>query len=95
MAYETQKMFTTPCPTYGYWYQRFKLGLHKRTGDVVRPDFVVTMEVVNVLLNGLEEEWNDAANWEARAQIVGEISFILVAGYCCGLRGEEIVKIDL
>jgi hypothetical protein len=62
MAYETQKMFTTPCPTYGYWYQRFNLGLHKRMGDVVRSDFAVTAEIVNALLNNLEEEWSDAAD---------------------------------
>jgi hypothetical protein len=29
MAYETQKMFTMPCPTYGYCYQQFNLGLHE------------------------------------------------------------------
>jgi len=94
MAYETQKMFTTPCPTYGYWYQRFNLGLHKRMGDVVRSDFAVTSDIINALLRSLNEEWEDAASWEARAKIA-EMAFVLIAGYCCGLRGEEIVKIDL
>ena len=94
MAYETQKMFTTPCPTYGYWYQRFNLGLHKRMGDVVRSDFAVTSEIINALLVTLNEEWEDAISLEARAKI-SEMAFVLVAGYCCGLRGEEIVKIDL
>jgi hypothetical protein len=94
MAYETQKMFTTPCPTYGYWYQRFNLGLHKRMGDVVRSDFAVTAGIINALLNGLDEEWNDAPNWKMRLETV-EMAFVLVSGYCCGLRGEEIMKIDL
>jgi hypothetical protein len=26
---------------------------------------------------------------------VAEMAFVLVSGYCCGLRGEEIVKADL
>jgi hypothetical protein len=94
MAYETQKMFMTPCPTYGYWYQRFNLGLHKRMGDVVRSDFAITSDIVRALLDVLNEEWEDSIDWKARSKIA-EMAFVIVAGYCCGLRGEEIVKIDL
>lgn len=94
MAYETQKMFTTPCPTYGYWYQRFNLGIHKRMGDVVRSDFAVTADIINALLMDLNEEWEDAGTDLTREKIA-EMAFVLVSGYCCGLRGEEIVKIDL
>jgi hypothetical protein len=53
MAYETQEMFTTLCPTsYGYcWYQRFNHdGLHKRMGDVVRSEFAITASIMNALL---------------------------------------------
>jgi hypothetical protein len=46
------------------------------------------------LLRALNEEWKDSTTWEGRAKIV-EMAFVLVTGYCCGLRGEEIVKIDL
>jgi hypothetical protein len=94
MAYETQKMFTTLCPTYGYWYQRFNHGIHKRMGDVVRSDFAVTADIMNALLVTLNEEWEDATTLETRAK-VAEMAFVLVSGYCCGLRGEEIVKADL
>jgi len=94
MAYETQKMFTTLCPTYGYWYQRFNHGVHKRMGDVVRSDFAISADIMNALLATLNEEWEDAASWESRAKIA-EMAFVLVSGYCCGLRGEEIVKADL
>ena len=27
--------------------------------------------------------------------MIAEMAFVLVTGYCCGLRGEEIVKVDL
>lgn len=49
---------------------------------------------MNALLATLNEEWEDAATWETRAKIV-EMAFVLDSGYCCGLRGEEIVKADL
>jgi hypothetical protein len=94
MAYETQKMFTTPCPTYGYWYQRFNLGLHKQMGDVVRSDYAVTSEIINALLTTLNKEYEDVATWEARTMIA-EMVFVLVVGFCCGLRGEEITKVGL
>jgi hypothetical protein len=85
MAYEMQKMFTTPCPTYGYWYQRFNLGLHKRMGNVVRSDFAVTSKIVKALLGKLNEEWEDAASWDAKTNIA-EMVFVLVLGFCCSLR---------
>jgi hypothetical protein len=42
----------------------------------------------------LNEEHGDAGSAEARAKIA-EMAFVLIAGCCCGLRGEETVKIDL
>ena len=46
------------------------------------------------MLNALNEEHGDAGSAEARAKIA-EMAFVLIAGHCCVLRGEEIVKIDL
>jgi hypothetical protein len=84
MAHETQKMFATPCPTYGHWYQRSNLGTHKQMGDVVRSDFAITADIMNALLATLNEEWGDAAIWNTRAKIA-EMAFVLIAGHCCGL----------
>ena len=69
MTYETQKMFTTLCPTYGYWYQRLNLGIHKRMADVVRSDFAITAEIINALLVTLNKEWQDAVSSGSRAKI--------------------------
>ena len=61
----------------------------------MRTNFAVTSDIVNALLVTLNEEWEDASgSLKARAKI-SEMAFVLVAGYYCGLRGEEIVKIDL
>jgi hypothetical protein len=70
------------------------LGLHKRMGDVVRSDFAITSDIVRALLDVLNEEWEDAIDWKAKTKIA-EMAFVIVARYCCGLRGEEIVKINL
>jgi hypothetical protein len=94
MVYETQKLITTPCPTYGYWYQQFSLGLHKRMGDVVRSDYAVTLALVKELLEQLSSEWTVSVNARERKRIA-DMGFLLSAGFLCGLRGEEIMKVDL
>jgi hypothetical protein len=94
MAYETQKLITTPCPTYGYWYQRFSLGMHKRMGDVVRSDYAVTSLIVKELLEQLDSEWETSKNEKERKRIA-DMGLLISAGFLCGLRGEEIMKIDL
>jgi hypothetical protein len=94
MAYETQKLITTPCPTYGYWYQRFSTGLHKRMGDVVKSDYAVTSEIVKELLDQLDSEW-EAATSDAEKKRIADMGFLIAAGFLCGLRGEEIMKVDL
>ena len=39
MAKKTRKVFSTDCPTYGYWFERFMKGCHKRMGDEVNSDY--------------------------------------------------------
>jgi hypothetical protein len=83
MAYETQKLITTPCPTYGYWYQRFSLGLHKRMGDVVHSDYAVTLEIIKELLSQLDSEWESSAVvWERKR--IADVGFLLSLGFLCG-----------
>jgi hypothetical protein len=84
MAYETQKLITTPCPTYGYWYQRFSLGMHKRMGDVVRSDYAVTSQIVKELLDQLDSEWESSINERERKRIA-DLGFLISAGFLCGL----------
>jgi hypothetical protein len=74
MAYETQKLITTPCPMYGYWYQRFSLGMHKRMGDVVRLDYAVTSRIVKELLEHLDSEW-EATTHEKERKWIADMAF--------------------
>jgi hypothetical protein len=45
VAYETLKTYKTHCPTYGYWFERFMLGCHKRMGDMVVSDHALLVEI--------------------------------------------------
>jgi hypothetical protein len=91
MAYETQKLITTPCPTYGYWYQRFSQGLHKRMEDVVKSDYAVTSGIIRELL---DSEWEASTGGLERKRIAN-MGLVLSTVFLCGLRGEEIMKVDL
>jgi hypothetical protein len=94
MAHETQKLITTPCSTCGHWHQRFSTGLHKRMGDVVKSDYAVTSEIVKELLDQLDSEW-EVATSDAEKKRIADMGFLIAAGFLCGLRGEEIMKVDL
>jgi hypothetical protein len=91
MAQETRKVFSTDCPTYGYWFERFMKGCHKRMGDEVNSDYALSLDIVLELLKRLERDWRLAKTLDAQWQVCRFACF-LVIGYCKALRGEEIVK---
>jgi hypothetical protein len=93
MAYETSKTYQTSCQTYGYWFDRFILGCHKRMGDMVVSDYALSAEIFREILMEIECDWEDATTETARDQLA-EFASVMIFGYCCGLRGEEIVKVD-
>jgi hypothetical protein len=68
-AYDTQKLITIPCLTYGYWYQRFSVGLYKRMGDVVKLDYAVTLDIVTELLEQLNSVGEVATGDRERKRI--------------------------
>jgi hypothetical protein len=94
MAYETSKVYQTDCPTYGYWFERFTLGCHKRMGDKVVSDYGLSIEIFNEILATLELEWIEATT-EAERDKITEFASVMFFGFGCGLRGEEIVKVDI
>ena len=94
MAYETSKVYQTHCPTYGYWFERFSLGCHKRMGDKVVSDYGLSIEIFNEIMESLELEWREATT-EAERDKITEFANLMVFGFVCGLRGEEIVKVDI
>ncbi|MFN9981615.1 MAG: hypothetical protein ACK53Y_16945, partial [bacterium] len=91
MAKDTKKMFITRCPTYGVFFERFVWGLHKRMGEIVRPDRAISIEVMKEICTQLELEWID--DFKSKFKIATEAAFYLIA-FCCALRGEEVPKVD-
>ena len=57
MAKDALKLMVTKCPTHGDWFDRFMLGVHKRMGDIVRPDQALSLEVLHHIMTILDKEW--------------------------------------
>jgi hypothetical protein len=62
MAHKLSKTYITECPTYGYWFEKFILGCHKRMGDVVCLDFALSKPLFLELVDDLEDDWDDCQN---------------------------------
>jgi hypothetical protein len=94
MAQNTTKIWVTDCPSYSYWFERFMRGVHKRMGEEVRSDFALSIRVLHKMLGHLDHEWNESRLAVKRKEVV-EIACFLVLSFCLGLRGEEVVKMDI
>jgi hypothetical protein len=56
MAQNTTQIWVTPCPSYGYWFECFMQGVHKRMGEEVRSDFALSIQVLHQILGHLDNE---------------------------------------
>jgi hypothetical protein len=92
MAKDARKLTVTKCPTYGEFVERFMRGMHKRMGEISRPDRALPLDVLLEICKILEREW--AWPVSDKQALAMEASFYLIA-YCCALRGEEIQMTDL
>ena len=93
MAKDTKKLTVTKCPTYGVWYERFMRGMHKRMGEIVKPDRALSLDILLEIMNILENAWSTVEE-ENKYKLAEEGSFYLI-GYLCALRGEEIPLADV
>jgi len=91
LAKDVRKMTVTKCPTYGEFFERFMRGMHKRMGEITRPDRAISFDIMLELQRMLEMEW---LNHDNDLAVAMEASFYLVA-FCCALRGEEVPLADL
>jgi len=92
MAKDTRKLTVTKCPTYGEFFERFMRGMHKRMGEIVKPDRAVSLATLIEIQSNLERDWDNHP--DIREQISREASFYLIS-FCCALRGEEVPMVDL
>jgi hypothetical protein len=62
LAKDVRKMTVTKCPTYGEFFERFMRGMHKRMGEITRPDRALSLELMLELQTMLEQEWLNNGN---------------------------------
>ncbi len=67
-------------------------GMHKRMGEIIRPDRALPLDVLKEIMVVLDREWEES-NAGDQSIALGA-SFYLIA-FCCALRGEEVVLTDL
>jgi hypothetical protein len=92
MAKDTRKLVVTKHLTYVEFFERFVKGMHRRMGEIVKPDWALSIAVMKETCSHLEEEW--LTPYSGKWKIVMEGAFFLIA-FCCALRGEEIPLADL
>jgi hypothetical protein len=68
-------------------------GLHKRVGELKKQDEPISIDLIQAIERMLEVEWSKAIKPEQRKR-VAEMGVWFIAGFCSGLRGEEMILIE-
>ena len=92
-AYERKKLWISKVATHSFWFSRFMSGLHKRVGELRKQDEPLSIDVVHAAARILEVEWARAKTKHQKKRIA-EMGVWFVAGFCSGLRGEEMILIE-
>jgi hypothetical protein len=90
----SRKLVTTNCPSNGFWFDRFMVGYYKRVGQLLVQDMAISIEVILAVQDYLEAQWN-LTRTDAEKRSVSEMGVIFVICFCLGLRGEEMLMIDI
>jgi hypothetical protein len=77
------------------WFKRFMKGCHSHMGDVWCPDRPLTMGEALLCQEMLEEDWRTFEKDPIGRLKTALTGFMIVAGLGGGMRGEEIVRIDI
>ena len=87
-------MTISSCPAYTLWMDHFVKGLEKFMGRATIPDLALDMRVMVTVMNNWEVEWNQKTDLVERRDICF-LGLFLIAGVVAGLRGYEIMFMDL
>ena len=93
-AFERNKCWISNVSTHTFFFSRFMEGIHKRVGEVVKPDWPVPAAVVKEIDDRLNEAWRNTQDPQTKKKIA-EMGTWYVGGFCTGLRGEEMLMIEL
>jgi hypothetical protein len=93
-AYERNRVFISEVVTHQFWFSRFMQGIHKRVGQIRKPDRILTIEIIHAADKLLESDWLNATRAEEKKRIA-EMGTWFLGGFCTGLRGGEMLLIEL
>jgi hypothetical protein len=83
-AYKRTRLWISDSSTHKFWFSRFMTGVHKRVGQVRKPDKKVTIDVIHAVDRVLEMEWQNARR-PAKRKRVAEMGTWFIGGFCTGL----------
>jgi hypothetical protein len=84
-----ERLGFTNTSVYSLWFDRFIVGCHVRMGDDTRQDRAFVIELILAIQKLLEEDLLKYQSMEAISNVSLHGVF-LIAGFCGGLRGEEL-----
>jgi hypothetical protein len=79
---------------YSLWFDRFIVGCHVQMGDDTRQDTAFSIELILAMQKLLEEDLLKCQTMEAMIN-VSLHGIFFIAGFCGGLRGEEMPLLSL
>ena len=80
------------------WFQKFMQDMHRRMGDVWRPNRAISQCKLSVCMEVLESKWVEAQETvfdKYDMKRIATTTCIVLAGYFASLWGEEINRVDL
>ena len=92
-AYERTKVWMSSSATHTNWFSRFMTGLKRRTGQVIRQDKAISIQVLKAVMTHLEDRWATSQSREERLELSRSGAWFSI-GFCIGLRGEEMLQIE-
>ena len=93
-AYERDRMWISRVPTHSFFFARFMAGLHRRVGEVVKQNWSLPIKVIKQIDEMLNDLWPTLLSSEDQLR-VAEMGTWFLVGFCTGLRGEEMLMIEL
>jgi hypothetical protein len=89
-----ERLVFTNISVYSLWFDHFIVGCHVRMGDDTRQDRAFVIELILAIQKLLEEYLLKCQSMEAMLNISLHGVF-LIAGFCGGLRGQELPMMSL
>jgi hypothetical protein len=89
-----ERLGFTNTSVYSLWFDRFIVGCHVQMGDDTRQDRAFSIELILVIQKLLEEDLLKCQTMEAMLN-VSLHGIFFIAGFCGGLKGEEMPLLSL